>query len=411
MLNVMEQRGSERLVLEAFKQMLPTPGDPFPQVAVVACRRGRHRAVSIGELAALWRNHLVGPTEVRHLGDWAPADASAEIARIMTWLGEPAQWEEYEPPLAWSELHEPLWPGVRGLANEAWNRYSNAYEEAVELVAGSRKAQEAADKAAVTEESRSPAVQAKSAATARLSPRQEAADQPAATDAVKSLGAQAKSAPRKPQSPRQETASRQTQPQIPQSPTRPPHPGKKRPRSPSRERDDRDDRNPCPSMPHQRQRDNRRSESRAHRNVRKARSWQGGEQPRQEAADSDSDCVAPNVYRPEPMSRYPNLARADAIMAEKDVSRKAAERFWGMLEELGNGKNGWWNMDDIMRKLNGFWPNKPSEWLTQAIYDRLVEQVPDFASCARQVPSKFMEHTQWDQEMRRLALRQRWQQF
>ena len=155
------------------------------------------------------------------------------------------------------------------------------------------------------------------------------------------------------------------------------------------------------------QRPNRKGESRAHRNVRYARGRQGEEQPRQEAADSDSDCVVTNVHRPAAMTKYPDLSRADAVMAEKDVSRRAAERFWGMLEELGDCKNAWFHMNDIMRKLASFRPRQPSEWLTQAIYDRLAEQVPDYQFCACQVPEKFMEHTQWSQE-KMSAVQQRW---
>ena len=88
------------------------------------------------------------------------------------------------------------------------------------------------------------------------------------------------------------------------------------------------------------------------------------------------------------MAKFGYLARADAIMAEKDVSRKAAERFWHFQDEIEDPKNAWWNMNDIMRKLDGFRPRAPSEWLTQAIYDRLVEQVSDYSSCARQVPPR-----------------------
>ena len=108
------------------------------------------------------------------------------------------------------------------------------------------------------------------------------------------------------------------------------------------------------------------------------------------------------------MPKYPFLARADAIMAEKDVSRKAAERFWHMQDEFESPKNAWWNMDDIARKLDGFWPRSPSQWLTQAIYDRLVEQVPAYSNCTRGVPGLFMEHTQWDQEMQRRVQKGAW---
>ena len=110
------------------------------------------------------------------------------------------------------------------------------------------------------------------------------------------------------------------------------------------------------------------------------------------------------------MTKYVYLARADAIMAEKDVNRKSAERFWRFQDEIEDPKNAWWNMNDIMRKLDGFRPRAPSEWLTQAIYDRLVEQVSDFWSCTRPVPDLFMEHTQWKQEIGRIRLRRGWRQ-
>ena len=418
MLNVMGQEGSERLILQAFQQLLPTPGvqeSRANQIVVVACKRGRHRAVSIGELAALWRGHLVGPTAVRHFGDWEPADASAEIAAMMEWLGQAVEEKPYASPPTWMELHQPLWPGVLGLPRRVQGRQRDAYETAIDLVFKTW-AQPTAPReqtAAPREQTTAPRERTAAPRERTPVPREQAARRSGSQTPPPRAGRSRKSCSRGP-------TSSEPQPQIPQSPSGGPGRGMKRPRSPSggprqgmrRPRSpsqESGDWRPRPTTPRCKQGKNREHESPEDKAARKAWSWQckHGEQPRTYTPESDSDCVS-DLPRPPRLDQYPFLNRADSIMAGLDVSKKGAERFWGFYAEAGNSKNTLWHMNQIMRKLERTKPRVATQWLTTAICDRLVEVVEDIALFRRPIPAWFMDHAQWNSEQDRLTRRWTW---